>query len=186
MSEPLAKVTYLDDYRGTATAELDAETRPSLGAADVGGLAEAGATELRGFPDFYPERQEMDGVRELLDEALGRAESAINELDAGQVVPSDDEVTKLQRTLELLFAYRDQGEGLATLNVAMVTACSHRPGGAFLTRTQLAALRGVLSELRRGPFLSEQAALGMIDGLESAGLTVDPPVLDALVDLAEV
>ena len=137
---------------------------------------------------LYPAYHES-GAREfstalrLLRSGIQHLQSALAAVSATEndLIRSDYEVTRFRGLLPELFCCRTIGKGFASVVVSIGAALENH-AGELLDRAKIQLLLDVISCLRQGPFLGEERALDLIEGLERGGFDVDPEGLKILAE----
>lgn len=135
--------------------------------------------------DLYPAAEELGSslqvVLRLLVEVADYLSEAVMGFQQDRLLEADNALIHSGRALRELFAHRDLGDGFATVINACLQALRNR--GGTMPAAQLTNIRSVVLKLRSLPNINYDTATELVMQLEDAGLNVDPPGFDVLVEL---
>jgi hypothetical protein len=124
-----------------------------------------------------------DCVR-LLSEAIDLCVHAIQAIDKGQKIVSDDCMQRLGALTPGLFDKRRIGDGYGMLINAIRFSFINKRGIPF-SKIEIHSIRRTLEQLRSHPFMGLEDSVAASESLEDAGLEIDPEPLTALLVDAE-
>jgi hypothetical protein len=119
------------------------------------------------YTDRAPKVVEFGGA--ALAEALQHCQAVSNALDQGDAMEADDLLNRVQAIIaELYYECREATSGLRSLLVCTFHGLENRERGG-VERQQVDALKSVLREARRKPFMSMMQGAELQMALEDAG-----------------
>lgn len=122
---------------------------------------------------------ELRSAMRLIPKAVQWTESAIQALDAGELVQADDAMLHVHSLMPELFCCRKLGEGFGLVINAVLSSFQNR-SGLPMERPQVERIRRALIAIRSDPRMSFDLALGLVSAMEDAGLSVHPPGADEI------
>jgi len=141
---------------------------------------------ILGVADLYAETPGRSALllraTELLALSVRRLQEARERLDDEDQIGADYEVTLFQGDLPELFYLSSLSEGFGAVIVALYHGLKNRRA-ARLTPEQLLVVQRCAARLGRQLFLNYEAALDLIDELETVGLKIDPPEAEGLTEI---
>jgi len=142
---------------------------------------------ILGPSELYPFSDVNDAI---LFQALELLTSCVSTLELTQRIDPtsdyigfDDAMTQCRAILRDLFALRSIGDGFASLVNAIIWSLKNKDTDV-LSRKQVSVVLEAIKELKRKPLMHFDTATGLIDQLEEADLTVEPCMLDGMINLA--
>lgn len=135
--------------------------------------------------DLYPSLEagspELGQALRLLRAANAHVREANSLLQGDDPNGADLAIQRLHGLLAELFNCRRLGDGFGTLINALFCSLENL-NGAPMSLQQVNAVGGVLSLVRREPYIDFAAATAQVDMLEEAGLSIDPAGFEYLAD----
>jgi len=117
----------------------------------------------------------------ILAEIIKKTDTAI-EMYSTDALGADHLMQYVQSRLPELFSCRSIGEGYGISINAMIGVYENLEGNPF-ELNQIERIKQVLSKLRSEPLIDAEDAAILIELLEDAGLKVEPPAFDELVEM---
>lgn len=181
-----AQIIDLERYRST----ISASSLPIDGGHDVKASID---TEHKPSTDHRTSLDDLYGVggdssrlvlaaRRILHDCDGRISAAIAAHGNGNLVEADLEASRAFAVWPELFLCRSISDGFGAVVLGIYYAYQNVAGDAF-SLEQLTRLASSIEFLREHPFLTFDAALGLLDELEDAGLEINPAEAGALGEI---
>lgn len=135
--------------------------------------------------DLYPEQEactpELGAALRLLGKGLEFVDGALDALQTGSAIASDDAMLQLQALVRELFNCRILGDGFGAVINALLASLENRLGSP-LNQLQIRTIGQVLRRVRSEPFLQFSSALDEIEKLEQAAFMIEPQGFEHLAD----
>ena len=139
---------------------------------------EIGIDELYANPEFTS--RELQTALRLLGETIQFADYALQRLRAKDNLGSHEGILSIQNRLPELFACRGLGDGYGALINSVQLALINRRG-IPLTENQLLALKEILVQARKAPFIRFDKARKLVREFEKHDFLVQPRSLQFLL-----
>lgn len=134
--------------------------------------------------DLYPDSKALSPA---LVSALSLLTQALQlSAEGAQLLPEDPiaadlNVQSLRPVLRKLFMCRQIGDGFAAVVNSLISALDNNRG-IPLTEPRFSVVQKALLKLRDEPFLSFTSAISVIEDIERAGFSTEPPGFEQLAD----
>jgi hypothetical protein len=157
---------------GTATARVNTEPTEQLGVTRIV------ASDL--YLDSEVLSPALVSALTLLTQALRLVGEGIQLLPEDPLA-ADLNVQSLRPVLRKLFMSRQIGDGFGAVVDSLISALDNNRGMP-LSERRFAAVHNVLLKLHDEPFLSFSSAINVIEDIERAGFSTEPPGFEQLAD----
>lgn len=127
---------------------------------------------------------DLQAAMKLLKESLHYFDEADEAYQAEDIVAMDDAMQHFQGLLPEIFCCRTLGDGFGALINALHYSLFNLKG-VPPSKEQIDTMRHCVETARNEPFIAYDTAVEMVDRLEKANLSVDPPEMGALLDMMD-
>lgn len=126
-------------------------------------------------------RNSVSQALEMLRTALAYVDESIAANDQDNSFRSDDAITRLKVLLPELFCCREIGDGFGAVVNALYNAL--KTWNKYpLSNDQLALIRSLLFKLKSFPAIGFDSAIELVEQLQTAGFSVEPPYFEELTE----
>ncbi|HTV07748.1 MAG TPA: hypothetical protein VMD97_01730 [Candidatus Aquilonibacter sp.] len=184
MPSPIVISDYREETgssRSTGATEIERQSEHRAVVHERSGRQE-GKYVVLGPNELYPFAEVSDATLFQAIQLTGECISSLGEtlgFDPNDFLSIDSKLIQVRVTLRQLFALRSIGDGFG----AVVNGCLwglKNKDTETVSRRQIAALKAVLSEVKRKPLMHFDTAMSLLDDLESVDLSPEPDTLSDL------
>jgi hypothetical protein len=130
------------------------------------------------YPEHFDDSRLLKALN-LIERARVDLQNALSLDSSNDFFSFDQEIMRVRALLVKAFRYREIGEGYAALINAIIWALANRKPSSPSKR-QINVISTSLDRLAKGPYMHFDTAMQVMDELEDADLSIEPPTLDIL------
>jgi len=173
MAEHTAKIIDFPARRGTASGSFEDQVVPRVTYDEF--VPHAGReTNLDDLYSLGPNENHLGRALAILDRSKTRLLEARKFMESGDLISADSEISFVQSEIPELFVCATWAGGFGAVALAMHYALQANRGQA-LNGIQVDAFQSCISAMQSSPFMKFEDALPIVERLELANLSVDPP-----------
>lgn len=179
ISEPT--IRYSTDATASDRAPVIGEPKVRTSSDDVV-VSQRNISTKALYPLSHEFKPALATALRLLEEAIQEMKVAIDMLEDGDLLSSDDALQRFQALLPELFCCRDLGDGFGSIINAVFHSMKNLQGSPA-NKEQLQAIRNIVNRILTEPFIEVEEAVTEIILLENVGLIVEPEHFKFAADL---